>query len=288
MPRGNYCSPYVLRLLVTLQSWWWPCIYIYILLCSCPFHRWDHWGSEKLLSFIPCSLATVPRYYHHDIMCSTSFRHSWPRLLPGQLGGSWLLQRGSRRRGAGLLLLEKFCIFFWWISSSQEETRVSGRLVYVCVCEGGRGEKNASNIYTMPLQCERLFVAIHVNSSTGSSLTRRSGSRSHIASKMSLNPPHHFTDAQINAHWLSVCLAHFRGGRGLPRSAVCQQYGDHQEICVLRMEWGIGSALTISCLMVVWSSASRLEAASLCTISTRISFLADTTPLRSGHKIGNV
>lgn len=50
--------------------------------------------------------------------------------------------------------------------------------------------------------------------------------------------------------------------------------------------WGQGGILTISCLMVGCSSASRPEAGSLWTISTRISFLADTTPLRSGHKIG--
>lgn len=127
---------------------------------------------------------------------------------------------------------------------------------------------------------------IQVNSSTSLFLNQWSGSRSGIASKMSLNLPHDFTDAQTTAHWLSVCLAHFRGGKGLPGCAACQQYGEHQEVCVLRMQWGIGSTLTISCLMVVWSSASLPEAGSLCTISTRISFLADTTPLRSGHKIG--
>lgn len=42
--------------------------------------------------------------------------------------------------------------------------------------------------------------------------------------------------------------------------------------------------LTISCLMVGCSSASLPEAGSLCTISTRISFLAETTPLRSGKR----
>lgn len=41
--------------------------------------------------------------------------------------------------------------------------------------------------------------------------------------------------------------------------------------------------LTISCLMVGCSSASLPEAGSLCTISTRMSFLAETTPLRSGE-----
>ena len=48
---------------------------------------------------------------------------------------------------------------------------------------------------------------------------------------------------------------------------------------------GYDDILTISCLMVGCSSASRPEAGSLWTISTRMSFLADTTPLRSGHKI---
>jgi hypothetical protein len=131
-----------------------------------------------------------------------------------------------------------------------------------------------------------MYAATHVNSSTGSFLTQWSGSRSRTASKLYLNLPHHVTEAQINAHWLSACPAYFGGRRGLPGCATCQQYGEHREVCVLRMEWGIGCALTISCFMVVWSSASRPEDGSLCTISTRISFLADTTPLRSGHKIG--
>lgn len=43
-------------------------------------------------------------------------------------------------------------------------------------------------------------------------------------------------------------------------------------------------SLTISCLMVGCSSASLPEAGSLCTISTRMSFLAETTPLRSGER----
>ena len=125
-----------------------------------------------------------------------------------------------------------------------------------------------------------MYAATHVNSSTGSFLTQWSGSRSRTASKLYLNLPHHVTEAQINAHWLSACPAYFGGRRGLPGCATCQQYGEHREVCVLRMEWGIGCALTISCFMVVWSSASRPEDGSLCTISTRISFLADTTPLR--------
>lgn len=42
--------------------------------------------------------------------------------------------------------------------------------------------------------------------------------------------------------------------------------------------------LTISCLIVGCSSVSLPEAGSLCTISTRISFLAETTPFRSGQR----
>lgn len=42
--------------------------------------------------------------------------------------------------------------------------------------------------------------------------------------------------------------------------------------------------LTISCFMDVCSSFSRAALWSLCTISTRMSFFADTTPFRSGKK----
>lgn len=48
--------------------------------------------------------------------------------------------------------------------------------------------------------------------------------------------------------------------------------------------YGEKKILTISCLMVGCSSVSLPEAGSLWTISTRISFLAETTPFRSGQR----
>lgn len=68
------------------------------------------------------------------------------RLPNRQWGPFWSLKGGSKRGGASLVPLEKFCISFWWLSSSQEEIGASCRCVcvhvrvYVCV-KGEEGKK---------------------------------------------------------------------------------------------------------------------------------------------------
>lgn len=83
----------------------------------------------------------------------------------------------------------------------------------------------------------------------------------------------------LGCRWLAFVMC----GRGRRRrNELVRLFGVNQG----RVKFGeTKTRLTISCFMAAWSSFSRAALWSLCTISTRISFLVETTPFRSDRQM---